>query len=127
MTTTAPPGAPAPTPPPGIRLWPGDLAALASAGLAARKLRAVLSALGIAIGVAAIVAVLGLAASSTATLLEEISNLGTNLLTVTSGQTLTGQPAELSDTAPAMIRRLPGVTNVQATGTSAGSARTAAR
>ena len=72
MTTTAPPGAPAPTPPPGIRLRPGDLAALASIGLAARKLRAVLSALGIAIGVAAIVAVLGLAASSTAALLEEI-------------------------------------------------------
>jgi putative ABC transport system permease protein len=54
---------------------------------------ATLSALGIAIGVASIVAVLGLAASSTATLLAEIQALGTNLLTVTNGQTVTGQPA----------------------------------
>ena len=66
---------------------PGDLAALASVGLRTRKLRAALSALGIAIGVAAIVAVLGLAASSQAALLAEIARLGTNLLTVTNGQT----------------------------------------
>ncbi len=115
MTATAPP---APRPRqrhPGCGCGPATWCP-GRAGLAARKLRAGLSALGIAIGVAAIVAVLGLAASSTATLLDEISNLGTNLLTVTSGQTPTGQPAELSDTAQAMIRRLPGVTNVQATG-----------
>ena len=72
-----------------------DLAALASIGLRTRKLRAGLSALGIAIGVAAIVAVLGLAASSQAALLAEIARLGTNLLTVTNGQTLTGATAEL--------------------------------
>ena len=94
-----------------------DLAALASVGLRTRKLRAALSALGIAIGVAAIVAVLGLAASSQAALLAEISRLGTNLLTVTDGQTFSGAPAELPLTAPAMITRLPGVTAVQATGT----------
>jgi putative ABC transport system permease protein len=60
--------------------------------------------------------VLGLAASSTATLLNEIQALGTNLLTVTSGQTLTGQTADLPVAAPDMIRRLPGVTDVQYTG-----------
>jgi putative ABC transport system permease protein len=102
------------------RLGPGDLAALASIGLRTRKLRAGLSALGIAIGVAAIVAVLGLAASSQAALLAEIQALGTNLLTVTSGQTLTGDPAELPAAAPAMIARLPGVTAVQATGSVSG-------
>ena len=59
----------------------------ASVGLRTRKLRAGLSALGIAIGVAAIVAVLGLSASSPAGLLAEINKLGTNLLTVTNGQT----------------------------------------
>ena len=75
-----------------------------------------LSALGIAIGVAAIVAVLGLAASSSATLLEEIQALGTNLLTVTNGQNLSGATAELPVTAPGMIARLPGVTAVQDTG-----------
>ena len=103
--------------PPAARLRPGDLAALASVGLRTRKLRATLSALGIAIGVAAIVAVLGLAASSQAALLAEIARLGTNLLEVTNGQTLTGATAELPDAAPGMIARLPGVTAVQDTGT----------
>jgi len=103
--------------PRAARLRPSDLAALASIGLRTRKLRAGLSALGIAIGVAAIVAVLGLAASSQAALLAEISRLGTNLLTVTDGQTFSGAPAELPEAAPGMITRLPGVTAVQDTGT----------
>jgi len=109
-----------PTTPAAARLRPGDLAALASIGLRTRKLRAGLSALGIAIGVAAIVAVLGLAASSSAALLAEIQQLGTNLLTVTNGQTFTGQNAELPAAAPGMIARLPGVTSVQDTGTVSG-------
>jgi putative ABC transport system permease protein len=111
MTASAPP-APAPA-----RLRPGDLAGLAGVGLRTRRLRAALSALGIAIGVAAIVAVLGLARSSQAGLLAEIARLGTNLLTVTNGQTFTGAAAELPLTAPGMIGRLPGVTAVQDTGT----------
>src|SRR6202035_4570415 len=102
------------------RLGPGDLAGLASVGLRTRKLRAALSALGIAIGVAAIVAVLGLASSSQAGLLAEISRLGTNLLTVANGQTFTGATAELPVAAPGMIARLPGVTAVQETGTVSG-------
>ena len=76
--------------------------------------RASLSALGIAIGVAAIVAVLGLASSSQAVLLAGINGLGTNLLTITNGQNYLGQPAELPDAAPGMIGQLPGV---QYTGT----------
>jgi putative ABC transport system permease protein len=112
MTTTSR----RPAAPSAGRLGPSDLAALASIGLRTRKLRAGLSALGIAIGVAAIVAVLGLAASSQAALLTEIARLGTNLLTVSDGQTLTGSTAELATTAPSMISRLPGVTAVQDTG-----------
>jgi putative ABC transport system permease protein len=115
MTTTSGRSSAPPAPSPA-RLRPGDLASLASIGLRTRKLRAGLSALGIAIGVAAIVAVLGLAASSQAALLAEIARLGTNLLTVTNGQTLTGATAELPQAAPGMIARLPGVTAVQATG-----------
>jgi putative ABC transport system permease protein len=107
----------APAAPAAARLGLSDLARLASVGLATRKLRATLSALGIAIGVAAIVAVLGLAASSAGGLNAEIARLGTNLLTVTNGQTLTGQTAELPEAAPGMIARLPGVTAVQDTGT----------
>jgi len=97
-------------------LRPADLARTASVGLRTRPLRAVLSALGIAIGIAAMVAVLGLAASSQAGLVSEINRLGTNLLTVSNGQNLLGQPAELPTIAPAMISRIRAVTGVAATG-----------
>jgi putative ABC transport system permease protein len=102
------------------RLRPADLARVASVGLRTRKLRASLSALGIAIGVAAIVAVLGLSTSSQAGLLAEIDALGTNLLTVTNGQTLAGGTAELPVAAPGMISRIGPVTAVQDTGTISG-------
>jgi len=98
------------------RLRPSDLGRLASIGLRTRKLRAALSALGIAIGVAAIVAVLGLSSSSRAGLLAEIDKLGTNLLTVTNGQTLGGDAAELPVAAPGMISRIGPVEAVQYTG-----------
>jgi putative ABC transport system permease protein len=97
------------------RLQPPDLTRLATAGLRTRKLRAGLSALGIAIGVAAIVAVLGLSASSQAGLLAEINQLGTNLLTATNGQSATGGTVELPTAAPAMIGRINGVQQVQNT------------
>jgi putative ABC transport system permease protein len=99
------------------RLRPSDLARVASVGLRTRRLRAALSALGIAIGVAAIVAVLGLSASSQAGLLAEIDQLGTNLLTVTNGQNILGQQAELPEAAPVMISRIQSVAQVQYTGT----------
>ena len=98
-------------------LRPSDLGRLSVVGLRTRKLRAGLSALGIAIGVAAIVAVLGLSSSSKAGLINEISKLGTNLLTVTNGQTVTGATAELPTPAPAMIARIEPVTDVEDTGT----------
>jgi len=117
MTATMPgaraPGRPAPA---AARLRAGDLARLALVGVRTRKLRAALSALGIAIGVAAIVAVLGLSASSAAQLNAEIAALGTNLLTVQPGQSITGANANLPTAAPSMIARLPGVDQVQSTG-----------
>jgi len=97
------------------RLSPADLARVASVGLRTRRLRASLSALGIAIGVAAIVAVLGLSSSSQAGLLAQIDRLGTNLLTVTNGQSLSGKTAELPLAAPAMIARIEPVTGVAET------------
>src|SRR5579863_3590225 len=98
-----------------------DMARLSSVGLRTRKLRSGLSALGIAIGVAAIVAVLGLSASSQAGLLNEINQLGTNLLTVSNGQSLTGAPTELPISAPAMIGRISGVQQEQTTGAVSGA------
>src|SRR4029450_9941833 len=98
----------------GLRL--SDLARVASVGLRTRRLRAALSALGIAIGVAAIVAVLCLSSSSQAGLLAEIDRPGTNLPTVTNGQTLFGDTAELPLAAPGMIARIGPVTQVEETG-----------
>ena len=95
---------------------PADLARLSAVGMRTRTLRAALSALGIAIGVAAIVAVLGLSSSSQAGLINEISKLGTNLLTVANGQTLSGDTAELPLAAPGMIARIGPVTAVEDTG-----------
>jgi putative ABC transport system permease protein len=98
------------------RLALPDLARVASVGLRTRRMRASLSALGIAIGVAAIVAVLGLSSSSQAGLLTEIDRLGTNLLTVQNGSTFGGDTAELPLAAPGMISRIGPVTDVQETG-----------
>jgi putative ABC transport system permease protein len=72
----------------------------------ARRLRAALSALGIAIGIGAMVAVVGVSASAQANLLAEIDALGTNLLTVTPGQTLLGANEVLPDTAAPMIHHM---------------------
>jgi putative ABC transport system permease protein len=102
------------------KLRPSDLGRLSTVGLRTRKLRSGLSALGIAIGVAAIVAVLGLSSSASAGLLNEISALGTNLLVVENGQTLSGGTAELPTVAPAMISGIDGVTEVQETGSVSG-------
>jgi putative ABC transport system permease protein len=102
------------------RLALADLARVASVGLRTRRVRAGLSALGIAIGVASIVAVLGLSSSSQAGLLAEIDRLGTNLLTVTNGQTLTGESAQLPLEATSMIARIGPVTGVADTAASDG-------
>jgi putative ABC transport system permease protein len=98
------------------RLSPRDALRVASVGLRARPLRAALSALGIAIGTAAIVAILGLSSSSQAGLLAEIDRLGTDLLTVEAGQSLTGAPARLPVEAPGRITLLDDVREVAHTG-----------
>lgn len=97
------------------RLHWRDALRVASVGLRARPQRAALSALGIAIGTAAIVAVLGLSASSQAGLLAQIDRLGTNLLTVQAGETLTGGEAKLPRVAPAVIGGLAGAERVSST------------
>jgi putative ABC transport system ATP-binding protein len=94
------------------RLQLRDEMRVASVGLRARPLRAALSALGIAIGTAAIVGVLGLSSSSQAGLLAEIDRLGTNLLTVEAGRSLTGGAAQLPREARARITHLDNVQQV---------------
>ena len=96
----------------GGRLRPEDGLRVASVGLRSRPLRAALSALGIAIGTAAIVGVLGLSASSQAGLIAEINQLGTNMLTVEAGQSFSGGAAQLPLEAPARLTLLDNVQQV---------------
>jgi putative ABC transport system permease protein len=98
------------------RLSPGDVLRLAAYGLRARRLRVILSALGIAIGIAAMVAVVGTSTSSRAQLNRLLGSLGTNLLTVAPGTTLFGDQATLPDQSVVMIRRLRSVESVTAIG-----------
>jgi putative ABC transport system permease protein len=93
------------------RIRPADLGALAVLGLRGRPVRAALSATGVAIGVATLVAVLGISASSRAQLIAQIDALGTNLLTVSPNNGLSGQTASLPARAPAMISRIGPVTS----------------
>jgi putative ABC transport system permease protein len=88
------------------RLRAADVAPIAARGIAIRPARSILSAIGIAIGIATLVAVLGISRSSQSQLVAEIDALGTNLLTVSPGQSFTGQNASLPAAAPAMIRRI---------------------
>jgi putative ABC transport system permease protein len=91
------------------RLPPRELLWAALQGLRTRRLRAALSALGIAIGIGAMVAVVGVSSSSQAQLLAEIDSLGTNLLTVSPGQSFTGNTEVLPTTSVPMIAHMGGV------------------
>ena len=107
----------------GSRLLPADLLRVGSVGLRTRRLRAGLSALGIAIGIASMVAVLGISESSKSDLIAQLDRLGTNLLTATPGQTLFGDDAVLPDEAPSMIRRIAPVEQVASLGSVEGTVR----
>lgn len=112
---------PRPEQPSAARLRPArlrlsDLALLGSAGLRSRPLRVFLSALGIAIGVAAMTAIVGISVSSKAEANRRLDRLGTNLLRVSPGQTLTGQMSKLPKESTGMVARIGPVESVTATG-----------
>jgi putative ABC transport system permease protein len=109
MTAGAPISAAAPS-----RLHPADLISIGAVGLWSRRLRSILTAAGIAIGIAAMVAVLAISESSRADLLQSLDRLGTNLLTVSPGNTFRGEAATLPEEASAMIGRIGPVESVAA-------------
>ncbi|WP_205696502.1 ABC transporter permease [Conexibacter sp. SYSU D00693] len=92
-----------------------DLLRVGATGLRTRRLRAVLSALGIAIGIASMVAVLGISDSSRADLVAQLDRLGTELLTAAPGQDFFGEDASLPDTAVAAVRGMPSVASAAST------------
>ena len=97
------------------RLSRRDLLRIGSLGLRSRRLRAALSALGISIGIAAIVGVLGISQSSKTGLLNELGQLG-NLISVQPQSTASGQQTELPVTAAGMVSRIGPVTSVSEIG-----------
>ncbi|HKA02681.1 MAG TPA: ABC transporter permease [Acidimicrobiales bacterium] len=111
------PATPVPTRLRRSHLRPRDVFGVGAVGLRTRRLRTALTALGIAIGIAALVAVLGIAASGRADLLAQLDRLGTNRLTVQAGQSFLGKDSKLPEDATAMIRRIGPV--ISAAGTTA--------
>src|ERR687891_2838869 len=101
---------------PPSRLRPRDALRVAATGLRARPLRAVLSVLGIAVGIGAMVAVVGISASSRAEIDQQLKALGTNLLTVEPGQSLRGEAAMLPTDSVDMVARIGPVTAASAVG-----------
>ncbi|WP_250032549.1 ABC transporter permease [Paractinoplanes maris] len=99
------------------RLRVADLLPVSTVGLRSRPGRTALSILGVAIGIAAMVAVLGVTRSSQSDVLTQIDRVGTNLLTVANGKTLRGAEAELPSTAGLAVSRTPGVSSSAATAT----------
>jgi putative ABC transport system permease protein len=104
------------------RLLPSDLFRVGSLGLRSRRLRAALSGLGIAIGIACVVGVLGISASSEADLLAQLGRLS-NLLTITPGQTLFGESAELPPASTNMIHRIATVNQASPVGSVSATVR----
>jgi putative ABC transport system permease protein len=98
----------------GARMPPHELVSVALQGLRTRRLRAALSALGIAIGIGAMVAVVGVSASSQANLLAQIDQLGTNLLTVAPGTTTFGSSEVLPSSALGAVLHQPNVQQASA-------------
>ncbi|MEV0330747.1 ABC transporter permease [Micromonospora echinospora] len=95
-------------------MHPRDVLRVGGVGLRTRPLRAFLSALGIAIGIAAMISVVGISSSSRADLDRTLAALGTNLLTVAPGSTLFGADAQLPVESVEMISRIGPVQQVAA-------------
>jgi len=105
-----------PRTPAPARLAPGDVLRVGAAGLRTRPTRALLSALGVAIGIAAMLAVVGISASGRADLRRALDDLGTNLLTVTGADNDPSGDGRLPGTATAMIGRIAPVESAAAVG-----------
>ncbi|ROP75243.1 putative ABC transport system permease protein [Frigoribacterium sp. PhB107] len=104
------------TDPTASRLLPADVLRLGASGLLTRPTRALLSALGIAIGIAAMIAVVGISTSSQARLAAQLDTLGTNLLEASQGQDLFGEKTPLPLTTLGSAARVDGVESVASTG-----------
>jgi putative ABC transport system permease protein len=92
------------------------MARAAGIGLRTRRLRSILSALGIMIGIGAMVAVLGLSESSKSDLLSQLDALGTNMLQVQATSGIGLGPGTLPEEAVSMASRVGPVEIVSSVG-----------
>lgn len=99
-----------------VRLRPVDLLRLGMIGPRTRKMRSALSALGICLGIAAVVAVTGISASNQAHLLARLDQLGSNLITVAAGKDTQQKIVPLPRTAEKMLGNIAPVQQVTAVG-----------
>ena len=88
-----------------VRLAPLDLLGLGLLGIRTRRMRAALSALGISIGIATMIVVTGIPASSQQALMNELSALGTNTLQATAAPSQQ-EPVKLPEESVAMVARI---------------------
>jgi len=100
---------------PVVRLSPVDILRLGLIGLRVRKMRAVLSALGISIGIATMIVVTGIPASSQRDLLAQLTALGTNTLKA-QPQPDQQPPVLLPTNSADLVRRIGPVTTASALG-----------
>ena len=106
------------------RLHPADVARIGLTGFRTERLRAALAVLGIAVGIAALVAVVGVSESSKSSLVAQLNRLGTDLLTVQPGTNFTDTTQnELPQRAPTMIGWIPPVRHVTETVSTTASVR----
>ncbi|WP_251076378.1 ABC transporter permease [Streptomyces sp. NBC_01525] len=113
-TDTVPdPTAPDADPSRPVRLAPSDVLRLGLLGIRTRRMRAALSALGISIGIATLILVTSIPASSQRHLDQQLSALGTNTL---RAEPMPNQkpPILLPEEAPDMVRRIGPVTHASA-------------
>lgn len=97
-----------------VRLSPADLLRLGLIGIRTRRIRAALSALGISIGIATMIVVTGIPASSQKALNEELTALGTDRLQAVANKTSGDEPASFPPESVAMVKRIGPVNAVTA-------------
>ena len=98
------------------RLGLRDLLEVGTVGLRTRPLRAVLSTIGIAIGIATLVTVTAVPASSQAALDEQLTALGADLLRADPRAGADGDPVPLPAEALGMLQRIGAVTDAATVG-----------
>ncbi len=105
-----------PEPPHPSRLRFGDVVHLGATGIRRSPMRSVLSALGIAIGIAAMIAVVGISTSSQVNLNAQLTALGTNVLTSEANTDLMGPETKLPVNTVSKVRMTDGIESASGTG-----------